>query len=137
MLEKEEETKTKIVKVLIEPLSNVLVYTARAVAEAQLALDRNSIATQILIENDEVLKNFDLRATWYHMPEVNLELKMSLSVELQEEETRNGKAWRKILYSAPLNASYQRSFDFNVTGTSTIKAKIVSLPPPQELRPTE
>ena len=137
MSQKEEETKTKIVEVLIEPLSKVLAYTGKAVAEAQLALDRNSINTQILIENHEVLKNFDLRATWYHMPEVNLELKMSLSVELQEEETRKGKAWKKTLFSAPLNASYQRSFDYNVAGASTIKAKIVSLPPPRELRPTE
>jgi hypothetical protein len=136
MSENEKEIKKKI-EVLIEPLSKFLASTGKAVAEAQLELDKNSINTQIFIENQEVLKNLDLKATWYHMPEINLELKMSLSVELQEEVTRKGKAWIKTLYSAPLNATYQRSFDYDVNGTSTIKAKIVSLPPPYELETTE
>jgi hypothetical protein len=54
MSENEKEIKKKI-EVLIEPLSKFLASTGKAVAEAQLELDKNSINTQIFIENQEVL----------------------------------------------------------------------------------
>jgi hypothetical protein len=33
------------------------------------------------------------------------------------------------MYAAPFNASYQNSFGSEVSGTSQIRAKIVSIPP--------
>lgn len=103
----------------------------KAVAETQKALDRNSADTQIFIENDEILGQYDLRATWYHMPEVDLELKMSLSMH-EETKLDTGISTPKM-FAAPINASYVKNFDYDVSGSSEIKVKIVPIPPPSAL----
>lgn len=132
---------TIIEEVLIDPLDKVLFSVGNGLSEAQKALDENSIATQILIDNDEKLSEWGLRATWYHFPEVYLELKMSLSMNRKvkaEIDPATNKIKRvtqlkpiKIL-AAPLNASYKNNFDYDFSGASTIKAKIVSIPSPVE-----
>lgn len=114
---------------MVKPLSDVLVQVGKAVAETQNALDRNSADTQIFIENDAILSLYDMRATWYHMPEVNLELKMSLSMH---EETKGGITIPQI-FGAPIDASYVTNFDYDVAGSSEIKVKIVPIPPPSML----
>jgi hypothetical protein len=78
------------------------------------------------------LKEYGLEATWYHMPEVNVELKMNLTMRA-EDTVKNGKvALRKLrMYAAPFNASYQNTFRADVAGTSQVRARIVSIPPPR------
>ena len=122
---------TIVTDTLIKPLSDVLVQVGKAIAETQKTIDRNSADTQIFIENDEILSQYDLRATWYHMPEVDLELKMSLSMH-EEKKLDTGVTTPKIL-CAPINASYVRNFDYDIAGSSQIKAKIVPIPPPSLL----
>ena len=102
-------------------------HVGRSVAEAQRELDRNSADTQIFIENDEVLSQYDLRSTWYHMPEIDLELKISLSLH---EDT---KISVPQLFGATLDASYAKKYDYDVEGSSQIKVKIVSIPPPSSM----
>jgi hypothetical protein len=116
---------------LIRPLSEVLLSVGKSIVETQHELDRNSADTQILIENDEVLSQYDIKATWYHMPEIDLELKMSLSVH--EKTNIDTKISIPLLMSSPLNASYVKNFDYDVAGSSQIKVKIVSIPPPSSL----
>jgi hypothetical protein len=116
---------------LIKPLSEVLLSVGKSIVETQHALDRNSADTQILIENDEVLSQYDIKATWYHMPEIDLELKMSLSVH--EKTNIDTQISIPVLMSSPLNASYTKNFDYDVAGSSLIKVKIVSTPPPSTL----
>lgn len=135
---------TIIEEVLIDPLDKVLFSVGKGLAEAQKALDENSIATQILIDNDEKLSEWGIRATWYHFPEVDLELKMSLSMN-RKVKARIDPATKKIskvtqlkpikILAAPLNASYKNNFDYDFSGASTIKAKIVSIPAPIEGTP--
>ena len=127
---------TKIEEVLIRPLADVLGRIGEGVAAAQRAMDLNSIATQTLIENDPVLHEFGLEATWYHMPEVELELKMALTLH-REDVVRNQRVVRRKhrMYAAPLNASYRNTFDADVSGASLIKAKIASVPPPTRITP--
>jgi hypothetical protein len=115
---------------LIEPLEDILKHVGRAIAETQRDLDRNSIATETELADLRDELGYDLHATWYHLPETAIELKLSLSMQW-EEQKRQGKptVWKRSIRAAPLNASYRNLFDYDATGTSMIKSKIVSIPP--------
>ncbi|WP_406661854.1 hypothetical protein V7O66_04880 [Methanolobus sp. ZRKC3] len=120
-----------IEEVLISPLSTILSEMGRSIAQTQRTLDRNSIDTQIELSTDEVLKEYDLQATWYHMPEVDIELKIALSMKYEEERDSKNRirGYKPILNAAPLNASYKSLNSYAAEGSSVLKAKIVSVPP--------
>ncbi len=120
----------EIEEILITPLSRFLGEVGRAVAETQLALDRNSIKTQIEIDEEKALSEYDIQAAWYHIPEVDLELKMSLTIKLEEERDSKNRirSYKPVLNASPLNASYNSLYSYDVQGSSCIKAKIVSIP---------
>ncbi len=84
------------------------------------------------------LSGYDIQAAWYHIPEVDLELKMSLTVKLEEERDSKNRirgGYRPVLNaSPPLNASYNSLYSYDVQGSSCIKAKIVSIPASSRVR---
>ncbi|MGH8727592.1 MAG: hypothetical protein ACREV9_05440 [Burkholderiales bacterium] len=124
------DLQVQIEDVLIRPMEEILAQVGQGIATAQRTMDLNSIATQTLLATDPALKEFGLEATWYHMPEVEVELKMALTMRREDRMKDNRVVLRKLrMYGAPLNASYQNSFNSDVTGASRIRAKIVSLPP--------
>jgi len=116
---------------LVKPLSDVLVSIGKGLADTQIALDRNSADTQIFIDNDDILSEYGLTATWYHMPEVYLELKLALSVH--EETELDTKISNAKIFGIPLDASYTKNYDYSVEGSSLLKIKIASIPPPSKL----
>jgi hypothetical protein len=120
-----------IEEVLVSPLSTILSEMGKSIAQTQKAMDKNSIDTQIELSSDEVLKDYNLEATWYHLPEVDIELKMALSLSYEEEKDSKGRVrgYKRILNAAPLNASYKSLNSYDVEGSSVLKAKIVSVPP--------
>lgn len=122
----------EIEEVLVRPLGEVLARVGEGVAQAQRAMDLASIATQTLIDNDPVLSEYGLQATWYHMPEVTLELKMSLAMKRETKTDNSGRVLisRLSLLAAPHNAKVQNTLGLDVQGTSVVKARIVSIPPP-------
>jgi hypothetical protein len=122
----------EIEEVLVRPLGDVLAKVGEGVAQAQRAMDLNAIATQTLIDNDPVLSEYGLQATWYHMPEVTLELKMSLAIKRQTVTDQSGRPRisKLSVLAAPYNAKVQNTLALDVQGTSTVKARIVSIPPP-------
>ncbi len=126
----------EIGEVLINPLSRILGEVGRSIAETQRALDLNSIKTQIEIDDEKSLSEYDIQAAWYHIPEVDLELKMSLTVRFEEERDSKGRVrgYRPVLNASPLNASYNSLYSYDVQGSSCIKAKIVSIPASSKLR---
>jgi hypothetical protein len=115
---------------LIRPLGEVLARVGEGIAEAQAAMDRTSLATQTAIENDPALRESGLQATWYAMPEVTVELKMSIALRT-ESRTQNGKVVqrRHSLWAAPFNASIANSSSSDVQGQSVLRARIVAIPP--------
>lgn len=117
--------------VLVRPLSDVLVSIGKGIADTQIALDRNSADTQIFIENDEILSTYGLSATWYHMPEIELELKLALSIH--EETIVDADVSKAKIFGVPLDASYTRNYDYDVKGSSLLRIKIASIPPPSSL----
>ncbi|MBL7209038.1 MAG: hypothetical protein ISS52_02965 [Dehalococcoidia bacterium] len=127
------EVGERVTEVLIAPLGELLKHVGRAIAEAQRALDENSIATEVELADKREELGYDLHATWYHLPETNIEIKMSVSMHWEEEEEKEeGKpvVWKPVLYAAPLNASYKSLFDYEAAGTSVLRAKVVCIPPP-------
>ncbi|MCL7414338.1 MAG: hypothetical protein M8353_12130 [ANME-2 cluster archaeon] len=127
---------TKIIsEVLVNPLSQIIKEVGISISETQQAMDRNSIDTQLAIENDELLSQYDIQATWHHIPEVELELKMALTMKYKEEKDSKGalRGYRPILHAAPLNASYKNLHEYDVEGASIIKAKFVSVPPSSQI----
>ena len=122
----------EIEEVLVRPLGEVLARVGEGVAQAQRAMDLNSIATQTLIDNDPVLSEYGLQATWYHMPEVTLELKMSLAMKRETKTDTSGRVVvsRLSMLAAPHNAKVQNTLGLDVQDTSVVKARIVSIPPP-------
>lgn len=122
----------EIDEVLLRPLGDVLAKVGEGVAQAQRAMDLNSLATQTLIDNDPVLSEYGLQATWYHMPEVTLELKMSLTLKRETKTDSAGRVRQSklSLLAAPHNARVQNTLGLDVQGTSTVKARIVSIPAP-------
>ena len=119
-----------IEEVLVSPLSTILSEMGRSIAQTQKALDRNSINTQIELSTDEALQDYNLEATWYHMPEVDIEIKMALSIKYEEERDSKNRirGYKRVLSAAPLNASYNSLNSYDVKGSSVLKAKIVSVP---------
>ena len=125
-----DEVGEAVSETLIEPLGEVIRQIGRAIADTQQELDRNSLATEIELADRREELGYDLHATWYFLPETEVEIKMSLSLCWQEQK-KEGKpvTWKPVLFAAPLNASYKNLFDYDAAGTSVLKAKIVSVPP--------
>ena len=129
-------------EVLIVPLPALLSQTAQAVAQAQTALDEMSMRVQqqlslltaeaLAVAGDEPagLARFQVDAAWYHIPEVEIELKMALSLEVRERVSNGGKAiFLPTLLSMPHNARSQNLTNFQADGASRITARLVSIPP--------
>jgi len=127
---------TKIIsEVLVNPLSRIITEVGKSISETQQAMDRNSIDTQLAIDRDEILSQYDIQATWHHIPEVELELKMALTMKYKEEKDSKGvvRGYRSKLHAATLNASYKNYHEYDVEGASTVKAKFVSIPPSSQI----
>ncbi|MGD8968848.1 MAG: hypothetical protein PVI07_15185 [Anaerolineae bacterium] len=118
-----------IQEVLSEPIGEMLKHVGRAIAEAQRALDEYSMATDVELSDLRESVGYDLRATWYHLPETEIEMKMSISMSWEEQQKGGKKLWRRFVHAAPLNASYKNLFDYDAAGTSVVKTRIVSIPP--------
>lgn len=131
-------------EVLIAPLPLLLTQTAAAVAQAQIALDEAAIQTQERLDeltrqsqaamgpDDEPtgLARFQLDAPWYHFPEVELDLKLSLSVEVRQEDRGGKRVFHPTISAVPHNARSQNTTNFRADGTSTMHARLTAVPPP-------
>lgn len=114
-------------EILIAPLEDIIKKIAVSIAEAQLKLDEAAIeTTEKLRERFPKLAEAGYTPTWYHMPEVNVELKM---VVHYEEDTK-GK-YRPFF--GMFNAKYLAHYNFKAEGSSTLKFKITPIPPPVSL----
>ena len=122
--------------VLAVPLPLLLSLTAQGVAEAQTALDESSISVQERLDeltavspDDSGLGRYQLEANWYHIPEVTVDIKMSVAMKLRTQTRSDGrKVVRPSVVAAPLNARSQQLASVSAEGTSQLRARIVSIP---------
>lgn len=120
------------------PIGELIAAVGRGVADAQRALDEASLATlsEVYSRNDGLLgelQRIGYRPNWYHIPEVESELQVALTIS---GEQRSGAAAgagasrppRLTLYAAPVDAGYSSRFNFQLQATSRVKFKVVSVP---------
>lgn len=119
---------TNLEEIFVAPLEDIVGKIASAVARAQVSLDTNFLNSQKdLKKNYPDLADIGYVAPWYYMPETNVELKMVMHYE---ESGKKGSGSKYLPYWSPYNAKYASDFTFDAGGTSSIKFKIVSIPPP-------
>ncbi len=132
----------QIHELLVVPFDVLLSETARAVAEAQAVLDESSMRVQEQLDiltaqaiadaGDEPsgLARFQVDATWYHIPEVELELKMAVSMEMKQETRTDGRSvFTPRLRSIPFNSKVKNLTNLDAEGMSRVTARIVTVPP--------
>lgn len=129
------------------------------IAEAQYALDRVSIKIAQLmagfkanedgtLERDEtaliVLREGDpgisllalgFTPTFYQFVETYIELKLAISMktenELKAESSVTGVAWSPVgVVAATVNASYSQKYQYEASGSSEMRTKLVTIPAP-------
>jgi len=114
-------------EILVSPISSMIQKIASGIAEAQKNLDAAALESQNNLKNNyPALADIGYQVTWYHMPEINVELK----VAVHYEEKGEGANKKTGIFLAPFNAKYKNSYSYNADGSSILKMKIVPLPPP-------
>jgi len=119
-------------ELLVRPLGEVLKEISISIAGAQKAMDASSILTQktieAAIERGEL--KFEVEAPWYRFSEVEVELKVALSISTRKEKDKKGRfrGFKPVIMVSPLNAVYKNRFDYSEEGASQIRAKIVPVP---------
>lgn len=146
----------RYLQALSAPMGELIASVGRGVAEAQQALDMGSLGALLQIYGDPdttdetlaLLREIDYRPTFYAIPEVTSELSVALTVTGQASSTaplaspsaapaaaaiaaRSELAPR--LFVAPVDAGYQNRYGFDLRATSSIKFKIVPVPPPTQV----
>lgn len=114
-------------EILLASLPEMIQKLAESVAEAQSRLDAAALHNQqTLQERFPELAGMGYQVTWYQMPEVAVELKVAVHYEATgEEETK-----KRGFFLSPFNAKYKSAFSYGAEGSSTLKLKIVPVPPP-------
>lgn len=112
-------------EVLVAPLSSMVREISTSVAAAQRELDAAALAAQARLANDHPeLQALGYQVTWYQIPEATVEMRMALHFEKKEPQAA------PRLYAAPFNTKYRSTFGFSAEGSSTLKLRIVPVPPP-------
>lgn len=132
------------------PLPQVIEKMGLAIAQAQKALDMNSIAmlaelaeSQITIgEKETNLLALGFVPSFYAFTEASFEAKMDFTIAESESLTIGGSVGVVLpfdtggsrgLFAASVNASHTRKFDQEASASSSMAARMVSLPPPDRL----
>jgi len=141
----------EVAELLSVPLEQLVTALGRGIGEAQSALDLHSIEIQRLIDEDPVLSQYGLQATWYQIPSTQLELKIAVAVQQPPRPAMEpsvphteivGGVERPVLprvWAQPVNARYKNQFGYDVSAASTVSLTVVPVPPPGEAaagRPT-
>jgi len=141
----------EVAELLSVPLEQLVTALGRGIGEAQSALDLHSIEIQRLIDEDPVLSQYGLHATWYQIPSTQLELKIAVAVQQPPRPAMEPSVphteivaglERLVLpkiWAQPVNARYKNQFGYDVSAASTVALTVVPVPPPGDAaagRPT-
>ncbi len=136
-------TGSQVVNSLVSaPLPQLIEQLGLSVAKAQAALDKNSISiasematTNVTINNKEYnLLALGFRPTFYAFTEATVEAKLEFSMQQSEDFEIGASVEAGIeVVSVSVNASYARKFEMAAEGSSSIAARLISLPAPERL----
>jgi hypothetical protein len=132
----------KVADMLSAPMEEVIAALGTGIARAQRELDRYAITAQQEIDQDPLLSEAGLQATFYQIPRAELELNIAIALEENTKPVTSGNTLTAISATAlkassirqihlqPVNASYANQFNFNTQASSKVKLTIVPVPPP-------
>jgi hypothetical protein len=131
----------RVTDMLSAPMEQVIVALGTGIARAQRELDKLAIQTQREIDEDPLLSETGLQATFYQIPRAELELTMAIALEEEKQPPRALAAGLtaapiqtirplKQLYLQPVNAAYTNQFSYDVQASSKLKLTVVPVPPP-------
>lgn len=125
------------------PLPEMVERLATAIAQAQLALDRNSAEiARILADTDSgidfkdgmgsrSLLEMGFAPTFYHITDATIDARVAFTQSNSEAFTIGASIGVNVGYfAASVNASYTNKYSFEASGSSSIRAHFVSVPPP-------
>ncbi len=127
------------------PLPDIVKGLAKAVAEAQLDIDRVVVEQMQLLSSNNREHGIDLyndgnrhsmlelgfTPTFYHFSEVNISARVAFSTMESQSITVGASIGGSIgLFSASVNAEYSNKYSFNAEGSSEVNTKIIAVPPP-------
>ncbi len=125
---------------LSAPLGDLIASVADGVAQAQSALDRQTLQSfKAIYQSSEglqlELQRMGYQPTWYKIPEVKAEIVMTLTIGEREVIRDNlgpvpSPANAPVkLFAAPVDANYVNHYGYDIQGASTLKFSIVAVPP--------
>jgi hypothetical protein len=133
------DTVQRVSDMLSAPMEQVITALGTGIARAQRELDRYAIESQREINQDPLLSEAGLQATFYQIPKAELELTMAIAREGEPTTAKAaGRGTRaalpvfrlKQLHFQPVNAAYTSQFSFDVQASSKLKLTVVPVPPP-------
>ncbi|HSF94896.1 MAG TPA: hypothetical protein VLA52_07700 [Thermohalobaculum sp.] len=126
------------------PLPQIIEKLGVAIAQAQMALDQNSVQIAKELSETEVeignrshnLLSLGFTPTFYAFTEATVEAKLSFTMTESTEMSVNvgvqaGVNAGIFMAAASVDVGYARKFSVSSSGTSSIAARLVSLPPPE------
>lgn len=125
----------ELMNMVSAPIGDLIAEMGRGIASAQKDMDQQALENYkaIYTENPEALlslREIGYRPTWYHIPEAEAELQLSLSIGGDYSSSGSSKI---TLYGAPVDASFQNSYNFSLEVSSKLKFKIVPVPEPASI----
>lgn len=125
------------------PLPQIIEKLGLAIAQAQYALDTNSVEiakvmaeTEVEIGSDSYnLLSLGFQPSFYSFSEATVEAKLSFTMTESTETSvavgiNAGVNVGVFMAAASIDVSYARKFSVSTQGASSIAARLVSLPPP-------
>lgn len=125
------------------PLPQIIEKLGLAIAQAQFALDTNSVelakamaATEVKIGDETYnLLSLGFMPSFYSFSEATVEAKLSFTMTESTETSvavgvQAGVNYGVFMAAASIDVSYARKFSVSTEGASSIAARLVSLPAP-------
>jgi hypothetical protein len=125
------------------PLPEMVQRLGLAIAQAQLALDRNSAEIAQILANEEngidlndgagtrSLLELGFAPTFYHITEATVEARVAFTASESQQFSVGASLGVNVgFFAASVNASYSAKYAFEASGSSSISARFVSIPPP-------
>ncbi|AJQ97766.1 hypothetical protein [Gynuella sunshinyii] len=125
------------------PLPQIIEKLGLAIAQAQFALDTNSVELAKVMAETEVdigdetynLLSLGFLPSFYSFSEATVEAKLSFTMTESTETSVSvgasvGVSYGVFMAAASVDVSYARKFSVSTEGASSIAARLVSLPAP-------
>lgn len=121
------------------PLPSIIEKLGVAIANAQYAMDHNGVriaremsTTEVEIgANKYTMLGLGFTPAFYHFTEAHVEAKLAFSMTESTELSGSLKVGAQIyVVAVSVEASYSRKFSMSAEGSSSVSARLVSLPAP-------